>query len=253
MRQLRETADEYGKVIYASASIHRADVAECLDGFFHEGGFYGPNLNMNAFLAVFRPLSVWSHPTEIFDRNGDKWLRIELFSGKKIEEPAHTFFQRHLLMGAWPMAPLWNNDHSVQPSPGLVELYREHLPLFRCIEGRKWILSHNAVTCSHPDVETNIFRVKQGYAVPLASTDGSECILNFQLAGDQPRFAKLIVAGGGYIPLDLETHATGLTVKVAPPTNTASIVLLFQTETSLRNRLLQTFQNHPAPTLKWIP
>ena len=26
-----------------------------------------------------------------------------------------------------------------------------------------------------------------------------------------------------------------------------------QTETSLRNRLLQTFQNHPAPTLKWIP
>jgi len=226
LRAMRKVADSFDRVIYASASNHRADITESLDGIFHEGGYYGQNMNMGSFLTLFKPLMVWSHPTELFQKNEQTWMRIQIFSGEEVEESAKAFFERHLLMGAWPMLPLAGNDHSIHPTPGLLELYKKHAPLFRCLEGKKWVLRHQAVKCTNLEVEANIFETNHGIVIPLAFTDGSEFEIAVNIDQLKPESARMLVAGEESVDLSIQDEQGTLRFKVKPPADKSSLILL---------------------------
>lgn len=159
-----------GKAIFASLSDHRLDMAEYVDGIFHEGGYYGPNLNLSSFLGLFKPVLVWSHPMTVVERDGQPWFRVTLFSGRQIEEPVDAFFQRHLFMGAWPMAPVVGNDHSLGYDPAVAVWYKTYAPLFQSLRGRQWVLEPAAVIVD--DGAANVFRVPFGLVVVVMGHPG---------------------------------------------------------------------------------
>ena len=58
----------------------------------------------------------------------------------------HAYMQQHLLMDAYPMAPIPLNDHSIQPSgPVVDQAYFDYAPLFNAMHGAKWLLSTRPV------------------------------------------------------------------------------------------------------------
>ena len=52
------------------------------------------------------------------------------------------YFQQHLLMNVYPMAPMAKNDHSIVPgNPTVERAYREYAPLFDAMHGARWLLT----------------------------------------------------------------------------------------------------------------
>lgn len=61
-------------------------------------------------------------------------------SDKPIEE-LDAFFQQHLAMNVYPMAPMPKNDHSIDPGDALVEAaYITYAPFFTAMVGSRWVL-----------------------------------------------------------------------------------------------------------------
>ena len=59
------------------------------------------------------------------------------------------FFQQHLLMNVYPMAPMPKNDHSIIPGEPVVEkAYRDYAQLFDLMHGARWLLSSDPVSIS---------------------------------------------------------------------------------------------------------
>ena len=100
----------------------RIDEFRAFDGSFSEGAA----LNSVAFTGLRAPTILWTYALS--------------------EERAvlDAYFQQHLLMNVYPMAPMPKNDHSIVPGDpnGAVELaYREYAPLFDAMHGARWLLT----------------------------------------------------------------------------------------------------------------
>jgi hypothetical protein len=110
------------KVMYGNCNtLCRIDLAASFDGGFSEGAA----LNAVAFLGLRRPAILWTYSLD-----GHSAADLDLF------------FQQHVLMRVWPMAPMPGNDHSITPGgdPGIQAAYEAYAPAFEALRGAEWVL-----------------------------------------------------------------------------------------------------------------
>ncbi|MDX9880591.1 MAG: hypothetical protein RBS73_00905 [Prolixibacteraceae bacterium] len=155
MDTLHQIIHERGQVIFANpVTAYRLEVTRYLDGIYDEFGTNGANLNASAFLSLRKPLIAWTP--------GDGF-RVQ--NTPDIDPDA--FFQRHLIMGAYPTAPLPGNDHTILPDPETDQSYLDYGPLLKAIRGKKWVLESHCVESENPSILVNLFQVFDGYALPV--------------------------------------------------------------------------------------
>ena len=65
------------------------------------------------------------------------------------------------------MAPFPQNDHALLPSPRADELFLDYGPMFEAMRGKKWVLLPHVVNVEGQGVKANLFRVPEGYIVPI--------------------------------------------------------------------------------------
>jgi hypothetical protein len=175
-----------GKVIFASTIFARFDVYRQIDGFYAEFGYDGRGLNSTALMGLRKPVMVWTYNESLFRTDPD------------------LFFQRHLLMGAYPTAPYPWNNHCILPDMNwmnqnadlaqedhddtrgfyykygsLFERDTAHLwmttekyylaygPLMDAMRGKKWVLAPHCVEVTGGSAKANLFQVPGGYAMPV--------------------------------------------------------------------------------------
>jgi hypothetical protein len=138
-----------GKAIYGNTYYKRLDVMRDVDGIFDEFGYFGFNLNQDSFLGVRKPVIAWtSEPSQL-------------------RPDPDEFFQRHLFMGAFPMVPYPENDHSILPDEWAERFYMDYGPLMDELRGRTWILKPHVIEVEHSAAKANIFQTPKGIAVSV--------------------------------------------------------------------------------------
>jgi hypothetical protein len=101
-------------------TLCRIDVGGIFDGGFSEGAA----LNAVAWLGLRRPSILWTYS---LDNHSPQAL--------------DAFFQQHITMRVFPMAPMPANDHSINPgSPLVQQAYKDYAPLFLALRGVEWVL-----------------------------------------------------------------------------------------------------------------
>lgn len=140
------------KAIFVNTLVKQLDLMKEIDGVYDEFGYYGFNLNQDSFLAVMKPVIAWT--TNI------KELQLQ-------PDP-DLYLQRHLFMGAFPMVPYEDNDHSILPDPQLEQFYMDYGLLFNELRGRKWVLIAHAVEVKGSNAKANVFKTPRGFAVAVA-------------------------------------------------------------------------------------
>lgn len=138
-----------GKVIFCNPEMNRLDMMEYFDGVFNEFGYLGFNLNQSAFLTFFKPLICWTPDKATVLKSPDQ------------------FFQRHLVMGAFPMAPFPGNDHSILPDPEVEKYYLDYGPMFNALKGRRWVLLPNVVDVEEGKALANLFTAGNTVVIPV--------------------------------------------------------------------------------------
>ena len=147
----------------------RLDLLKNFDGTFSEGSA----LNPAAFTGLRTPTIQWTY------RLSDDPILLR------------QYLQQHLLMDAYPMAPIPLNDHSIQPGSLVVDqAYRDYAPLFNSMHGAKWLLSTRPVNARVSDVAVNIFTIGEvGTGLPnllvpvmLANNSNSSVSVGLNLA-----------------------------------------------------------------------
>ena len=160
-----------GKVIFASPLYARLDVYRHVDGFYDEYGYDGRGLNGSALMGLDKPVLAWTYNESLFRTDPD------------------SFFQRHLLLGAYPTAPYPWNNHCIIPDMSWDEFYYKYSPLFErdtghlwmkpeqyylaygplldAMRGKKWVLSPHCVEVVSGTAKANLFQVPGGYAMPV--------------------------------------------------------------------------------------
>jgi hypothetical protein len=137
-----------GKVVYCNDHVRRIDVLLHADGIFDEFDNVGPALDLNAFLAMRRPIIGWTSSEDDLKPDPD------------------AYFQRNLHLGAYMMAPYPGNDHSVRPGEWVEKQYLDYGPLLDLMRGKKWVLAPHAVEVAG-GAKANLFQVPGGYVVPV--------------------------------------------------------------------------------------
>ena len=160
-----------GKVVFASPLYARLDVYRHVDGFYDEYGYDGRGLNSSALLGLRKTLMTWTYNESLFRPDPD------------------SYFQRLLLMGAYPTAPYPWNNHCIIPDMTWDEFYTKYSPLFErdtghlwiktekyylaygplldTMRGKKWVLSPHCVEVVDGAAKANLFQVPGGYAMPV--------------------------------------------------------------------------------------
>ncbi|HTY59484.1 MAG TPA: hypothetical protein VMF59_11740 [Bacteroidota bacterium] len=147
--RLARVFHDSGKVVFCNPHMNRLDLMEWIDGVYNEFGQIGDNLNLSAFLTMYKPLICWTP---------DK--------GTVMKSP-DEFFQRHLLMGAFPTAPYPGNDHTIEPDPEVERFYLDYGPMFTRMHGRSWVLLPRVVEVVRGGALCNIFTSERRVLVPL--------------------------------------------------------------------------------------
>jgi hypothetical protein len=130
------------KVMFGNCNtLCRIDLSGIFDGGFNEGAA----LNAVAWTGIRRPTILWTYSL-------DSLSQVEL----------DAYFQQHILMRVFPMAPMPGNDHSINPSSALIQqAYQDYSSLFFALRGCDWALSiSNPITVSpsNSNVISNLFR-----------------------------------------------------------------------------------------------
>jgi hypothetical protein len=101
-------------------TLCRVDVMGVFDGGFSEGAA----LNAVAWTGLRRPTILWTYSLDAHS-----------------QADLDAFFQQHVLMRVFPMAPMPANDHSINPgSPAVQQAYADYAPLFSSLRGCEWVL-----------------------------------------------------------------------------------------------------------------
>ena len=70
-------------------------------------------------------------------------------------------------MGAFPMVPYPENDHSILPDEWAERFYMDYGPLMDELRGRKWVLTPHVIEVEHSAAKANIFQTPRGFAIPV--------------------------------------------------------------------------------------
>jgi len=132
-------------------TLCRIDVAGAFDGGFNEGAA----VNAVAWLGLRRPTILWTYS---LDGHSDAAL--------------DEFFQQHVLMRVFPMAPMPANDHSINPGNAQVQrAYEDYAPVFLAMRGLEWVLDAVRPVSASPAAagsQVNIFRALGTSDAPAA-------------------------------------------------------------------------------------
>jgi hypothetical protein len=139
-----------GKVIFVNPLYSRLDLLRQVDGIYTEYGQVGASLNSSALLGMRKPVLAWSYNETLRQPDPD------------------SFFQRHLLLGAYPTAPYPWNNHCIGPEAWAEKQYLDYGPLLEAIRGKKWVLAPHCVEVAGGTAKANLFEVPGGYALPVA-------------------------------------------------------------------------------------
>ena len=142
-----------GKVIfYNPCMCYRLDLMRDVDGFFGETWptAHGYTcLNGTGLMALRKPGIVWTDNSSTLHPDPD------------------AYFQRHLHMGVFPMAPYPKNDHSITPDPEADSKYLEYGPLMTAMRGKKWVLEPHCIEVEGQEAKANLFAVPGGWVAPI--------------------------------------------------------------------------------------
>jgi hypothetical protein len=134
-------------------TLCRIDVGGIFDGGFSEGAA----VNAVAFLGLRRPAILWTYA---LDGHSDAAL--------------DAFFQQHVLMRVFPMAPMPANDHSINPGNAQVQqAYLDYAPTFLALRGLEWVIDVPRPVSALPTPPgqaplVNVFRARGTSAAPAA-------------------------------------------------------------------------------------
>jgi len=149
MSQLGPKMHRADKIILVNPIYARLDLLRQVDGIYTEMGNDGRALNASAFLCLDKPMLAWSYNETLKQPDPD------------------SFFQRHLLLGAFPTAPYPWNNHCITPEPSADQQFLDYGPLLDSLRGKKWVLTAHCVATDTPGVKVNLFRVTEGYSLPV--------------------------------------------------------------------------------------
>jgi hypothetical protein len=164
-----------GKVIFCNPHMNRLDLMEWIDGVYNEFGQIGHNLNLSSFLTLYKPLICWTP---------DK--------GTVMKSP-DAFFQRHLLMGAFPTAPYPGNDHTIEPDPEVERYYLDYGSMFALMHGRSWVLIPNVAEVAGERALCNVFRTERKVLVPVVMAAADSVTLRIRHCRELGLFSTLQV------------------------------------------------------------
>ena len=155
--------------------MNRLDLMEWIDGVYNEFGQIGDNLNLSAFLTLYKPLICWTP---------DK--------GSVMKSP-DEFFQRHLLMGAFPTAPYPGNDHTIEPDPEVERFYLDYGPMFTRMHGRSWVLLAGVADVVRGGALCNIFTSGKRVLVPVVMGTTDSAAVRIRKCGQMGLFSTVTV------------------------------------------------------------
>ena len=158
MEKLGPLMHKAGKVIFVNNHDKRLDLLRHVDGIFDEFTYGGAPLNTTALLCVRKPALGWTASPNDLGSDPDK------------------FFQKYLYLGVYPMAPFPGNDHSLHPSPEVDKHYLDYGPLMDLMRGKKWVLEPHCVEVMDPQAKVNLFKVPDGYIVPVTFGGKAESV-----------------------------------------------------------------------------
>ena len=150
MAELAPIIHKGGQVILANpCQTYRLEAAQYLDGIYDEFGDYGPNLNGSALLCLRKPLLAWTRTRATLGNDPD------------------LYFQRLLLLGAFPTAPYPKNNHTINPDPWSDKQYLAYGPLLDAMRGKKWVLAPHCIEAGDGKAKVNLFEVPGGWVAPV--------------------------------------------------------------------------------------
>lgn len=153
-KRLSETMHPFKKVIFVNPMNMRIDLFENVDGFFSEHGESGGGLNSMAFVSLEKTAITWTC----------MWWYFPSF---KLKPDPDRFFQRHLHMGVFPIAPFPFNNHALRPNKDTDKHYLDYGPLLKTLRGKKWVLAPHCVESSTKNVKVNLFETENGFVIPV--------------------------------------------------------------------------------------
>lgn len=213
-KELAEVFHAHNKVVYCNNHTKRIEQLLHVDGIFDEFTYAAPGLNLSALLGVFKPVLGW------------------VAHAGQVTPDYHSFFQRFLYLGVFPMAPFPGNDHSLQPSPETDHAFLEYGPLFTRLRGKRWTLSERPVTIANDLALANVFEVTDGHAIPIVFAEAETVRVRVQLpqvlGADRVVTCEVLHPGADVAVTVAATHTDG-TVEVDVPTKDGCALLLVQT------------------------
>lgn len=110
---------------------------------------------------------------EILDR-----LPAELKDLEEAEQQIEEGLRRlgEATMQAWAesTAPVAGNDHCLEPADWAEKAFLDYGPLFDALRGRRWVLEPHVLNVRDGKARANLFRVPDGYVIPLVMAAGSQ-------------------------------------------------------------------------------
>jgi hypothetical protein len=134
-----------GKVIFVNNHVKRLEQMRHVDGIFDEFSYGGCSLNTSGLLCLRKPALGWTASEDQIHAAGPD-----------------DYYQRHLYMGVYPMAPFPGNDHSLAPSEFADRIASDYGPLFQLLHCKKWVLLPDLVSLNDAAAKWNLFETKQG-------------------------------------------------------------------------------------------
>jgi len=153
---------------------------------------------------------------------------------------AGAYFQTHLYLGAFPMAPFPGNDHAIPWDPAVAALFVRYGPLFGALRARTWALLPHIVALSNATSTTsakvNAF-VAPLVAAPAAAQAGAAAaalVIAVMLGGDPSgrvgvnvsSWDRVWAAGARQHPLVPSAAAATPAAATSPTTTTYAIEVL---------------------------
>jgi hypothetical protein len=182
MAKLGPILHDANKIILANPiNCRRLDAMENLDGLYDEY-YHDTNIAASAMLCVSRPVVIWNSPRD------------------------DAGFQRLLYYGVFPSVPYPGADHNLGGSADGkgTPLHHDYGPLFKLIQGKRWVLEAGAVSVREGGVLANLFAVPGGWALPV-------------IGGKEGKQATVFVryTGGLKAGVSVEAHHPGADKPVA--------------------------------------
>jgi hypothetical protein len=214
MERLGGLLHDAGKVIFVNNHVKRIEQMRHADGIIDEFTYGGCALNTSALLCLRKPALGWTASEE------------QIHAG-----PPDHYYQRHLYMGVYPMAPFPGNDHSLEPSPFADRIACDYGPLFNLLRGKKWVLLPDLVSLDDPTAKWNLFETRQGLLLIIAFAEKTAVRVKINDAGriglGTASAATVYHPADGLLPQPAEIISINKDLEIHAPLNRGCAALLF--------------------------